>query len=421
MAAVDTALALSCNDSSTSSYAVADTCTTNDAKVSKLHRLLRRRLQLCATENQINIAVEDLITNYRTEEQLTNGTAAMRGTVDSATKYSCYSTTCITRDGPSAAGSCYSPLCRHIQEQEFSCHLRLPEQLEQDMCRLSCAVSDIEDVNLNESSISCDSDTKTSPGLDKSPTKSNGACNQCVHDKQEASKSDQSKDRTKLSDTTKGLMLLVGLLQRHVCSGQIDLTEVLVSRLQSLLDTVTDTRNPVCLRGTVRKSGRKKAEIPVAHDFRTRSGRQSVFVLTASTVRRLARSGGMLFTIPGFSSGVSTKTDFGWIYACPRPLFCTAWLYRTASVRNLSALALQLRVLWCCIRWDDMSTDSPVKDVSVAMETDMVTTTTILRRRDVGHDGLRSEYLVRRVSAPTAAGSDLHGNLAVYLYFIIDN
>jgi len=417
MAAVDNALALSSNDSSTTSQPVANTLPTNEAKVSKLHCLLKRRLQLCAAENRIKTAVEELIKKYRTEEQLTDRITAVHGTCDAVTKYSCYAATCITHDASNQSGLCYSVLCRHMQEQAFSCKVCLPEKLQQDLHWLIYTMPSIEDENVaDESSVNHNSAVGSSLGSDSKPeSTTNNISNNCVHARQEVYEeqsvgSTVSEDRTRFCDTTNGLRLLTGLLQRRVCGGKIYLTEVLVNRLQSLLDTVADTRNPVCLRGTVRKSDRKRAEIPVAHDFRTRSHRQSVFVLTPSTLRHLARIGGMLFTIPGFSSTASTKTDSGWIYVSPRPLFNTAWRYRTASASNLSAIALQLRVLWCCVRWDDLSSDSSPEDVTVASEADMVTTTTILRRRDVGKDGLRSEYLVRRVSGPPAAGDDWHGN-----------
>ena len=421
MAAVDAALAPSSSDSSTI-QPNAETSTVNDTKVSKLHRLLKLRLRLCATENRIKTAVEDLIRKYRTNEQLTDSAVSVHGVANAATKYSCYSTTCSTRDGPSEAGPCYSPLCRRIEEREFSCKLCLPEKLQQDMHRLSSTVPEDEDENvLSESCASHDAATENSPGFDNK-SESN-VCNGCVGKKQEVDEKQSvdgevSEERTRLHGTTKELRSLMGLLQRHSRSGLIRFTEVLVNKLQALLDSFTDTRNPVCLRRTVRKSSQNKSQIPVAHDFRTRSCRQSVFVLPLSTLRHLARSGGMLFTIPGFSSTVSVKSDSGWIYVSPRPLFCTAWQYRTASAPNLSSIALQLRVLWCCIRWEDMSTDNCMEDLTVPTETDMVTTTTILRRRDVGQDGLHSEYLVRRVSVPAAAGDDWHGTLHISIIYI---
>jgi len=415
VAAIDAALALSNDDSSTISQPDADLCPTNETEVSKVNCLLKRRLQLCETESQIKTAVGELIKKYRTEEQLTDRTSAVHGMCDTVTKYSCYSATCITRTDSQLSSPCYSSLCRCTQEQTYSCKVYVPGTL-QDLCRLSYVVSNTDDDSpASESAISQNDAAESSCGLNgKSQSVRNNIVNSCdqvtqqVDDEQSVG-SKVSENRTRICDTTKELRLLAGLLQRHICNRQIHLTQVLVCRLKSLLDTKSDSRHPVCLRGTVRKLSRKESEIPIAHDFKTRSRRQSVFVLVPSTLRHLARSGGMLFTVPGFSPIVSTKTDSGWIYLSPRPLFCTAWRYRTASACNLSAVALQLRILWCCIRWDDMSSDASLEDVTVASENDVVTKTTILRRRDVGPDGLRSEYLVRRVSAHHAADDDWHG------------
>jgi len=404
-AAVDAALAARSSDDVAQPSA-------DDGQVSQLHRLLTRRLELCATEDRIKTSVEDLIVKHRTDAERSRRAAARQGMAAAAAKYRCYSTTCITGDGESTTRSCYSPLCRSVHEQESSSEICLLEKLRRDVCRLSCAVPNDEDENMaDESSTRRDAATGSSPGShNRSESVSDDLSNNHDHNNEEVD-SGASEDGTRICDNTKKLRSVVGLLQRHVCNGRIGLTEVLVSRLRSLLDCGTDARDPVCLRGAVSKSGQKRAEIPAAHGFRTRSCRWSVFVLPPATSRHLARSGGMLFTIPGFSSAVSTKSDYAWMYVGPRPLFSTAWQYRTASARNLSAVALQLRVLRCCIRWDDMSSDGSVDDASVGVETDMVTTTTILRRRDVGLDGLRSEYLVRRVKAPAAAGDDWHGNL----------
>jgi len=414
IAAVDAALSLSSDNSSTTSVHITDASLTNDVKVSKLHHLLKRRMQLRMLEDRIKIAVEDLIRKYRTKEESTGRPAAIQGMSDPTVKNSCYSATCITRDTSSVAGPCYSVLCRRAQEQAFSCKIHLPDKMQQDLCQLCDNLPNAEDERLADlSPVGKQDVSKSSPELEgKSKSTVDTVSSNCVHVKEQVVKDcTVSQDKTRCRDTTQELRMLTSLLQRHVCNGEIHLTEVLVSKIQSLLDTFADTQNPVCLCGAVKKSSQKKAEIPVAHDFRTRRGRQSVFVLTSSSLRHLARSGGILVTVPGFSSSVSMKTDFGWIYVSPRPLFYTAWKYRTATACNLSAIALQLRVLWCCIRWDDMSSDSTtVEDTNVGSGADVVTTTTILRRRDVGQDCLRSEYLVRRISAPTAVGEDWHGS-----------
>ena len=49
-----------------------------------------------------------------------------------------------------------------------------------------------------------------------------------------------------------------------------------------------------------------------------------------------------------------------WPYPCPRPTFKTSWLYRTTSMASLHSVAMQLRIIWMCIRWDDMNTKPPI-------------------------------------------------------------
>ena len=51
-----------------------------------------------------------------------------------------------------------------------------------------------------------------------------------------------------------------------------------------------------------------------------------------------------------------------WPYPCPRPTFKCCWLYRTASLESLQSVALQLRILWACLKWDDMHTKPATLD-----------------------------------------------------------
>ena len=51
-----------------------------------------------------------------------------------------------------------------------------------------------------------------------------------------------------------------------------------------------------------------------------------------------------------------------WPYPCPRPTFKCCWLYRTACLESLQAVALQLRILWACLKWDDMHTKPATLD-----------------------------------------------------------
>jgi hypothetical protein len=174
-----------------------------------------------------------------------------------------------------------------------------------------------------------------------------------------------------------------------------------------------DTRLPVSVgrlsgcAGTVpRKSN---GRLPAANSFATRSHRKSIFVLEQRHLSRLARRGGLRFEPPGFAHHLPSKSECAyWPYPAPRPLFCTAWYYRTATVQSLAAFALQLRVFRCCLRWDDMQARRPS---SPCEETDpnFVTRTELIDKRDVLPDGLRSEYLVQRIMTHVGGNSEARG------------
>jgi nucleosome-remodeling factor subunit BPTF len=68
---------------------------------------------------------------------------------------------------------------------------------------------------------------------------------------------------------------------------------------------------------------------------------------------------------------------------------------------SLQAAALQLRVLWACARWDDMTTRPLSGDGKHYQTTDSVTTTTeILRHRHRGRFHERTQYLKKIVTVP---------------------
>lgn len=133
--------------------------------------------------------------------------------------------------------------------------------------------------------------------------------------------------------------------------------------------------------------------------------------------------------------------------------------YRLQTVRSLAGVSLMLRLLWACLRWDDMAVKpsasvgttrkgdrtlyTPVLifllrhvklififvyfcsnvgistcQISITIflltetsDTD-ITTTEIIKRRDVGPYGIRSEYCIRKIICPlgnreTPKGRDL--------------
>lgn len=88
-----------------------------------------------------------------------------------------------------------------------------------------------------------------------------------------------------------------------------------------------------------------------------------------------------------------------WPYPCSRPLFKTSWLFRTVTLKSLAAVALQLRVLWACLRWDDMLVKPPTPDGKHQITTDTeIINLEILKHRHVGQFLGRSQYFRRKVS-----------------------
>ncbi|XP_048466808.1 nucleosome-remodeling factor subunit BPTF isoform X2 [Rhincodon typus] len=61
-----------------------------------------------------------------------------------------------------------------------------------------------------------------------------------------------------------------------------------------------------------------------------------------------------------------------------------------------------LRLLWACLRWDDMAVKPPSGVTTARTETTEtdITTTEIIKRRDVGPYGIRSEYCIRKIICP---------------------
>ena len=195
-------------------------------------------------------------------------------------------------------------------------------------------------------------------------------------------------------------------MQALIQGGKIHLTPDSVTELESKLENVGCTRFKTSIgrfAHTSRKSlaGRyvlRKGGIPNVHKFMTRARRSSLFCLDRFQTRRLARFGGLRET-PGFNYNCKMNNVY-WPYPCPRTLFKTAWRYRTHCVNSLAAAALQMRVLWACVRWDDLTQKPPAGGTNtVSTEMDIVTTE-LLKRREIGPYGLQSEFLVRRINVP---------------------
>lgn len=181
-----------------------------------------------------------------------------------------------------------------------------------------------------------------------------------------------------------------------------DVEEKLVG-LSDIDYTGIDTKNPTCLAKPVKASKKSKLKLnkmalPMCCKFETRSRHKSILLLPRYELSKLARRGGNKEVV-GFNNAAKVNQR-AWPYLCARPCFKTCYRYRTQVIKSVHAAALQLRVLWCCLRWDDMNCKPPPGGSSTITTENEVITTEVLKRRDVGQFGLRSEFLLRRIMVP---------------------
>jgi len=209
--------------------------------------------------------------------------------------------------------------------------------------------------------------------------------------------------------------------------GRIHLTAALVEEFEAKLAIFGSTRYKVSLGkragpgrppskptapGTMKTTVAQKKLPPVQRFRGHRGGHRSLFALERHILTTVARREGKR-ECPGFNYSCKMN-NVGWPYPCPRPFFRTAWRYRCQTLRNISAAAIHLRILWACIRWDDLNARVPASGSSTVTTESDITTTEILKRRDIPPYGLRSEYLVRKIVVPINVPEKPRGRL---MYF----
>uniref|UniRef100_A0A3B4H348 Nucleosome-remodeling factor subunit BPTF-like n=1 Tax=Pundamilia nyererei TaxID=303518 RepID=A0A3B4H348_9CICH len=161
------------------------------------------------------------------------------------------------------------------------------------------------------------------------------------------------------------------------------------------------TKNRVSLlRFSKTKKARSGTALPSYRKFVTKSSKKSIFVLPNDDLKRLARKAGFR-EVPIFNYNAKPAPDI-WPYPSPRPTFGITWRYRLQTVRSLAGVSLMLRLLWACLRWDDMAVKPSAAVGTTRKETTEtdITTTEIIKRRDVGPYGIRSEYCIRKIICP---------------------
>lgn len=164
------------------------------------------------------------------------------------------------------------------------------------------------------------------------------------------------------------------------------------------------------------KSGNKKVmgeeipfPLPVPFDFRVRrTGEQSLLVLPQMFLKRLARQGGRKtdFFAPGFHR-IAKSNNQVWNYPCQRPLFDHCWRFLTLRARSYHAVALQLRILYACVRWADIERDEDEDEQVTIHHPDHDEVRTVVGHKEFPPDGLYERYKLKVQLIPLEDPNDV--------------
>lgn len=200
----------------------------------------------------------------------------------------------------------------------------------------------------------------------------------------------------------------IGPLEARITKDKSEDEEQKAKANEKRMYSNDSTRGPVHLRRILPEdeARAKKKKVPVKYPmmsrYMTKSKKRTIFVLPDHEIRHMARRHGQALVL-GCHHG-SKNNSAAWIYPSARPLFKTCWFYRTTGLQSLSAAALQLRILWACLRWEEMLSKTSAiaaADAKNQTTTDTeIVTTDILKHRHVGRFLERTQYYQRRVVIP---------------------
>ncbi|XP_073972080.1 nucleosome-remodeling factor subunit NURF301 E(bx) isoform X2 [Rhodnius prolixus] len=189
-------------------------------------------------------------------------------------------------------------------------------------------------------------------------------------------------------------------------------TTVTTSSSSNVKDGIKRIYSSSCTKGKVylkkvvvnpeKRKKRTQVKYPKCSTFHTKSKKRSIFILPQHEISKIARNGGKI-PVNGFNhlAKFSQTNTANWPYPCSRPTFKTCWLYRTVSLKTIASAGLQLKIIWACLRWDDMAVKPPQTDGKHQVTTDTeIMTTEILKHRQLGTFLERTEYLLRKVVIP---------------------
>uniref|UniRef100_A0A665VJK8 Bromodomain PHD finger transcription factor n=1 Tax=Echeneis naucrates TaxID=173247 RepID=A0A665VJK8_ECHNA len=264
------------------------------------------------------------------------------------------------------------------------------------------------------------STTTTTTVVSKEMTTANRASN-TSGERESVTESNAVSTLTTMTKTTVTKICSTGLGgQSEDCQSEIVAQEQRTMLSASISNSTTDSRGKTLVtsvavrqeecsstKGRVRllkfsrtKKMRSDTALPSYRKFVTKSNRKSIFVLPHDDLKVLARRGGFR-EVQVFSYNAKPALDI-WPYPSPRPTFGITWRYRLQTVKSLAGVSLMLRLLWACLRWDDMAVKPSAAVGTTRTETSdtEITTTEIIKRRDVGPYGIRSEYCIRKIICP---------------------
>ena len=358
---------------------------------SRLDHLLERRLKQADLEQKQKLAIQQVLNKHKSIKEKGESAGKKTREVKLCGSYSCYSPLCVS----GGLDCCYSVLCKFEKEKK--------SQETEDM--------DVDVTGDSEHKISLVEKPPEPklPEIEHTPVKKEEKPTS-VMIKTPGGKTIIAKAMTPLATMATPGTSTTAANERttlaSVMQGKVALSETMAEELTKKLKGLDRTTQQKMNLLKFTKGGKgsrsliryKKGGLPMCQKFNTRSHKKSLFILEYHDLRRLARNGGKIET-PGFNYNCK-MSNVMWPYPCPRPYFRTAWRYRTQGLQSLAAAAVQLRILWACIRWDDMAIKPPTNGTnSVTTETE-ITTTELLKRRDIGAYGLRSEFLVRKIIVP---------------------
>lgn len=143
-----------------------------------------------------------------------------------------------------------------------------------------------------------------------------------------------------------------------------------------------------------------KPKLHPCHEFLTKRTKiRSILILPDLELYKLARSGGLRET--RCFSYTAKQNNYVWPYGMtPRPSLRTCWLYRNKIVNTIQDVALQMKVLHTCIRWEELQVRPPASGHNVITTDEASVTIELLKKRDKLPYLTHSEYLIKKVVTP---------------------